>query len=111
MNSITQVQQQMLSRMDQVRSAAEEGIRPAQDIFGSQPQQGGYGAAFGGIMRAVNDQQVRAGNLSEAVVTGKSDDLVGAMVESQKASVSFTALLQVRNKITSAFEEVMRMPM
>lgn len=107
MNSIAQVQHQMLSRMDQVKSAAEDGIRPA---LGAQPQQG-YGAAFDGILRAVNDQQVRAGALSEAVVTGKSDDLVGAMVESQKASVSFTALLQVRNKITSAFEEVMRMPM
>lgn len=110
MNSITQVQHQMLSRMDQVKSAAEDGIRPAQQFLGAQPQQG-YGAAFDGILRAVNDQQVRAGALSEAVVTGKSDDLVGAMVESQKASVSFTALLQVRNKITSAFEEVMRMPM
>jgi flagellar hook-basal body complex protein FliE len=33
------------------------------------------------------------------------------MIESQKASVSFSALLQVRNKLTSAFEEVMRMPM
>lgn len=108
MNSIMQVQQQMLSQMDQVRSAADEGIRPAQ--LTSQPQ-AGFGDAFDNVLRAVNDQQQHASALGEAVVTGKSDDLVGAMVESQKASVSFTALLQVRNKLTSAFEEVMRMPM
>ena len=42
---------------------------------------------------------------------GASDDLVGAMVESQKASVAFSALMQVRNKVTGAFEEVMRMPL
>lgn len=110
MNSINLVQQQMLSRMDQVRSAAEEGIRPAGPSFDA-PQQPGFAAAFEGVLRSVNDQQLHAGALGEAVVSGKSDDLVGAMVESQKASVSFTALLQVRNKITSAFEEIMRTPM
>ncbi|WP_280522434.1 flagellar hook-basal body complex protein FliE [Cellvibrio mixtus] len=33
------------------------------------------------------------------------------MIESQKASVSFSALMQVRNKVTSAFEEIMRTPL
>lgn len=48
--------------------------------------------------------------MQAAVDAGVSDDLVGAMVESQKASVAFSALMQVRNKVTGAFEEVMRMP-
>jgi len=46
-----------------------------------------------------------------AVDSGKSDDLLGAMIDSQKASVSFSALLQVRNKLTTAFDDVMRMPL
>jgi len=46
-----------------------------------------------------------------AVYCGKRDDLVGAMIDSQKASVSFSALLQVRNKLTTAFDDVMRMPL
>ena len=41
------------------------------------------------------------------VDSGKSDDLAGAMIESQKASVAFSAMVQVRNKLTTALDEVM----
>ena len=53
----------------------------------------------------------QAGAAMAAVDRGESDDLVGAMLESQKASVSFSALLQVRNKLSTAFDDVMRMPL
>ncbi|MGL5186469.1 MAG: flagellar hook-basal body complex protein FliE, partial [Plesiomonas shigelloides] len=39
-----------------------------------------------------------------------SQDLVGAMVASQKASLSFTALVQVRQKLMTAYDDVMKMP-
>ena len=45
-----------------------------------------------------------------AVETGQSDDLVGAMIASQKASLSFNALMQVRNKVVTSFEEILKMP-
>ncbi|MFT7373736.1 MAG: flagellar hook-basal body complex protein FliE [Oleiphilaceae bacterium] len=32
------------------------------------------------------------------------------MIQSQKASVSFQALTQVRNKVVQAYEDVMNMP-
>ncbi|MNE71662.1 flagellar hook-basal body protein FliE [compost metagenome] len=66
--------------------------------------------AFDQAMRAVDAQQQLASNAMAAVDSGQSDDLTGAMIESQKASVAFSALLQVRNKLTTAFDDVMRMP-
>lgn len=45
-----------------------------------------------------------------AVDSGRSTDLVGAMLQSQRASVSFSALLQVRNKLATAFDDIIRMP-
>jgi flagellar hook-basal body complex protein FliE len=45
-----------------------------------------------------------------AVDSGKSDDLVGAMVASQKASLSFATMLQIRNRLVQAFDDVMKMP-
>ena len=44
-----------------------------------------------------------------AVDTGKSDDLAGAMIASQQASLSFSALVQVRNKIATGFNDLMSM--
>ena len=111
MNSIMQVQQDLLARMDSIKSLSDTGpIKPAQ-LFESHAPQASFATAFTDIIKAVDNQQHHAGALVAAVDSGKSDDLVGAMIESQKASVSFSALLQVRNKLTSAFEEIMRTPL
>ena len=44
------------------------------------------------------------GGLAYAVV------LVGAMLASQEASLSFSMLMQVRNKVVSAYHDIMNMP-
>ena len=44
------------------------------------------------------------------VETGKSDDLVGAMLASQEASLSFSMLMQVRNKVMGAVDELIKLP-
>lgn len=106
MSSIMQVQQEMLGRMQQLADVAGgPAIKPA-----SQPA-ADAGGAFMAAMRSVDAQQHQASAAAAAVDSGKSDDLVGAMIDSQKASVSFSALLQVRNKLTTAFDDVMRMPL
>lgn len=117
MSSIVQVQQELLGRMDQIKQAAEgPTIAPATlfvdvDTAGGAGNPEGFRTAFTDVFKAVDQQQHKAAAMAEAVDAGTSDDLVGAMVESQKASVAFSALMQVRNKITGAFEEVMRMPL
>ena len=116
MNSIVQVQQELLGRMDQIKQAAEGPAIAAASSFGELEgaevgNQEGFRSAFADVFKAIDNQQHKAAAMTEAVDTGASDDLVGAMVESQKASIAFSALMQVRNKVTSAFEEVMRMPL
>lgn len=105
MSSITQLQQDLFSRMQQLAALAE----------GQGPQPRGDGAdighSFAAALRAVDADQHKASAAMAAVERGESDDLVGAMVTSLQASVSFSALLQVRNKLSTAFDDVMRMPL
>lgn len=59
---------------------------------------------------AVSDTQARAGELSEKFQAGDSSvDLAQLMVATEKASVSFEAMTQVRNKLVEAYQEIMRM--
>jgi flagellar hook-basal body complex protein FliE len=110
MTSITQIQQDMLARMDQLRTLSEgAAVRPALQLQ-EQPE-GGIAQSFADSLHAIDAQQHQASEAMAAVDSGKSDDLVGAMIDSQKASVSFSALLQVRNKLASAFDDIMRMPL
>ncbi len=59
----------------------------------------------------VNSVQKESGKLKNDFTMGdKNVDLVDVMVASQKASISFQAMLQVRNKLISAYQDVMSMP-
>lgn len=70
-----------------------------------------FGDAMRDVVGRVNEQQNIASRLMTAVDAGQSDDLVGAMVASQKAGLSFSALMQVRNKLMTGFDDIMRMPL
>jgi flagellar hook-basal body complex protein FliE len=57
------------------------------------------------------DNEERAANEKMAAVdSGKSDDLVGAMLSSQQANLSFSMLMQVRNKVMGAVDELLKLP-
>lgn len=77
---------------------------------------GGGGADFAAMLKqtigAVNDTQQTAGKMTKAFEIGDTNvSLAEVMVASQKASVSFQAALQVRNKLVEAYKDVMNMPM
>jgi len=58
----------------------------------------------------VNDTQMDAKKLSDAFQAGDPSVQVSeVMVALQKSNVSFQAMLQVRNKLVSAYQEIMNM--
>lgn len=109
MNAIDNTQQAMMQRMASMQTEAR------QPLLSSSPQNGSQSTSFGSVFRAALDgvdrQQQESANLATQIETGASDDLTGAMIASQKASLSFSALTQVRNKLMTAYDEVMKMPL
>lgn len=69
---------------------------------------------FGDLLKraidGVNEAQQKADALQQAFEVGDTGvDLPQVMVASQKARVAFTAMIEVRNKLLDAYQEVMRM--
>ena len=59
----------------------------------------------------VNDHSQTASNLRTRYELGDPDvDIVNVMISSQKASVAFEAMSQVRSRLVGAYQEIMRMP-
>jgi flagellar hook-basal body complex protein FliE len=58
----------------------------------------------------VNDSQNRASDISASYERGETIDIAKVMLARQEASVSFEATLQVRNKLLSAYKDIMSMP-
>ncbi|WP_297325539.1 flagellar hook-basal body complex protein FliE [Nitrosomonas sp.] len=58
----------------------------------------------------VNNVQQAADKLSMQFVGGESNvDLHEVMISLQKANVSFQSMIQVRNKLVTAYQEIMNM--
>jgi len=68
---------------------------------------------FGGLLKSaiqqVNSIQHEAKDLKNDFLSGKEGvDLTEVMIASEKASVAFGAMLEMRNKLLKAYEEVKR---
>jgi flagellar hook-basal body complex protein FliE len=57
----------------------------------------------------VNDAQLQAGQAVDALMTGDTQDIHRTMVALQQADVSFQLMMQIRNKLVTAYEEIQRM--
>ncbi len=57
----------------------------------------------------VNDKMLEADLAIDDLVTGKNQDIHKTMIAMQKADVSFELVMQIRNKIISAYDEIRRM--
>lgn len=57
----------------------------------------------------VNELQNTANNTAEAIATGKSSNIHQAMIDMEKANDSFELMMQVRNKIVTAYNSIMNM--
>ncbi len=72
-------------------------------------------SSFGQLMdqavNKVNDLQKTSNNMATAYEQGQPGvDVTDVMIASQKAGVSFQAMVQVRNKLVEAYRDVMNMP-
>ena len=77
---------------------------------GTEGTSASFGQALTDAVRSVNAQQTKASELSAAYERGDTNDIVQVMVERQKASIGFEATMQVRNKLLSAYRDIMNMP-
>jgi len=58
----------------------------------------------------VNSTQQSSARMAEAFQTGDPDIAISdVMIASQKSSIAFTAMTQVRNRLVSAYQEIMSM--
>jgi len=102
--------QQVLQQMREMQGLAQgqgpqmpkgEGIEARQE-FSDMLQQ---------AIDGVNQQQKTAAGLQQAFEMGDQNvDLVEVMVAMQQSRISFQALSEVRNKVLTAYQEVMSMP-
>ena len=97
-----------LAALTQDAARLQASIAPAAD---AAAQSGfSFTQSMKDALASVNQADQSAAQRMSDVDSGKSDDLVGAMLASQEASLSFSMLMQVRNKVMGAVDELIKLP-
>jgi flagellar hook-basal body complex protein FliE len=87
-------------------SAVEQAAKGAAAPAGSPS----FGSVLEGAMRSVDAQQKSAASLAQRFQAGDTAvTLEESMIALQKANLSFQAMVQVRNRLVSAYHDVMNM--
>ena len=95
----------------QLRAMAQEAGVPESES-GKPVQDVDFSEVMKNTMEKVNERSTEATKLMQSFDAGDPDvELADVMIAMQKARVSFEALTQVRNKMVSAYQDIMNMPL
>ena len=72
---------------------------------------GGFQDVLAGAIRQVEAVQQNAAQSVERFLSGDGEELHTTILATQQADLSMDLFLQVRNKVVSAYQEIMRMQM
>lgn len=112
-SGVDQILGQIRAMRQQAAAPVETGgLQPPAALRAPAPasESEGFGSLLKASVQAVNETQQKAGAMATAWERGDSEiSLTQVMVSLQKADVSFKAMMEVRNKMVDAYQEVMRM--
>ncbi|MEW6542352.1 MAG: flagellar hook-basal body complex protein FliE [Nitrospirota bacterium] len=72
-------------------------------------QASGFLGTLKDAISKANEIQLEASQSVDQLLTGENQNVHQTMVALQKADVTFQLMMQIRNKIVSAYEEIQRM--
>lgn len=70
---------------------------------------GSFQDTFKSLIANVDSQLKESSQLTEDFALGKSSNIHEVMIASEKAGLSLRFLMQIRNKLMDAYQEIMRM--
>ncbi|MFN3425826.1 MAG: flagellar hook-basal body complex protein FliE [Novosphingobium meiothermophilum] len=106
---IMALRQQIMERsqlLQQVRTP--DGAQAASGAAPSGPA-GSFTDTLKGALDTVNAVQQKSSDITAAYEKGEVVDIAKVMLARQEAGVAFEATLQVRNKLLTAYQDIMRM--
>ena len=92
----------------QIKKYQEEVANLSPKII--EPQDGGFLENIKSAIQDVSDTQKQSAELTKNFELGIENDLTKVMIQQQLSSLGFQMTLNVRNKVLSAYKDIMNMP-
>lgn len=100
---------QILQRSTTLQQAVQAaGAVPVSGV--DRPAAAGFVSTLQEAVRSVNALQEASADSAARWERGETNDIAAVMLSRQKASLAFEATLQARNRLLSAYRDIMNMP-
>lgn len=100
----------MVNQLRAVAAQATGGVASSSLVGNATSTSQDFATLLKSAVDEVNNAQLEAKQLTSQFEVGSSDvNLQDVVLSLQKASLSFQTMVQVRNKLVSAYQEVMNM--
>ncbi|KEO89260.1 flagellar hook-basal body protein FliE [Erythrobacter longus] len=113
LHQVMALRQEILARsqaLQEVRGTTIQGAGDAQKpAAGATGQVAGFADTLQNAMQDVSAVQKRSSDMQAAYERGEVTDVAKVMLARQEAGVAFEATIQVRNKLLSAYQDILRM--
>ena len=110
MNSLMAARNAILNRNDALQEIAKQNAQIAKPgEVKETTENGGFAAQMTDALQEVNKLQSDAKAATNAYHMGETNDVAAVMLAKHKASIGFESTLQVRNKLLSAYQDIMKM--
>jgi flagellar hook-basal body complex protein FliE len=73
------------------------------------PQEGGFSGVLSNVLQQVNQLNGGAEQQIGSLLKGGNTDISSVMIAVEKADVAFQLMMQVRNKIVTAYQDIEKM--
>ena len=101
---------QIGSITDRVLSSQKQIIETANQKLGNNNSTGNFGTTMEKALDTVADAQKLAATTTKNFELGIENDLTKVMINQQISSLGFQLTLNTRNKVLSAYKDIMSMP-
>lgn len=111
----TNLTQELMDRLGQSNSTSRSSAdgQSLQNISGAGASHATEFKSFSDTLTAaigkVNDLQKASDKAAQNLATGRTDNIADVMIATEKADIAFKVMVQVRNKIIDAYQEIMKM--
>jgi flagellar hook-basal body complex protein FliE len=95
--------------MDGIKAISPNPVTLEQSRGGGPAEASGFQDTLKTYIQQVDKKLKEAGDLQLEFAVGRRHDLHEVMIATEKAGISFRLLVQIRNKLLEAYQEVMRM--
>lgn len=90
-------------------SSGSSGLGPTSPVQPAQKTEKGFSDLVGELLQDANQPHIQADANVQNLMTGETDNVDDVVMSVVQADLAFRMVLEIRNRLISSYQEVMRM--